>query len=53
MMLKIFHRGSINLIKSLSTVEIKVFLTFREAIKKNFFVTNVTDLLRLPGDHIF
>ena len=37
MMLNIFHRGSINLIKSLSTVEIKVFLTFREAIKKKLF----------------
>ena len=36
MVLEIFHRGSINLIKSLSTGEITVFLTFGERIIISF-----------------
>ena len=35
-MLKIFHRGSINLIKSLSTIEIKIVLTFGKRIIISF-----------------
>lgn len=56
----IFHWGSINLIKSLSTGEITIFLTFRERIiisfKEIWLVGNVESeerLQKVRGDKVF